>query len=79
MTNENNEDNSINEKKIIEAYNSKLKIHISFKNRTYRNGSVINIPNSSTFDFADDVNGKENFFFLELYKVESFEKEEKKE
>ena len=67
----NNEEMKLNEEKIREAYKNSTKIHITLKDKTWRNGYVKEIR-PDFFIFSDDVNGNEPIFFLELKKVEPY-------
>lgn len=64
-----NDKTQLNEKKIISGYNSALKLHLTLKDRSFRNGYVQSVT-PDFFTFFDDLNGKEPIFFLELYNVE---------
>jgi hypothetical protein len=68
-----NNDNELNETIIKESQINSRKLHLVLKDRTYRNGYVISFTDSS-FIFEDDRNGKEQIFFLDLYKVTYFTK-----
>ena len=61
----------LNEEKIREAYKNSTKIHITLKNKTWRNGYVKEI-HPDFFVFYDNENGIEPIFFLEVHKVEPF-------
>jgi len=61
----------LNEEKINEAFKNSTKIHITLKDRTWRNGYVKEIR-CDFFIFEDDKNGEEPIFFLELVKVEPY-------
>jgi len=61
----NDEVGKMNEEKIRKAFSEKIKLHISLKDGSWRNGSVLEIS-SEFFIFNDDVNGKEPIFFLEI-------------
>jgi hypothetical protein len=59
----------LNESKINSAFVNSTKLHLTLKDRTFRNGFVQEIR-ADFFMFRDDVNGVEPIFFLELYHVE---------
>ena len=74
----NNETTNINEEKISRARFSELKVHLTLRDGSYRNGFVKNIYDDY-FLFYDDVNGNEPIFFLELRNVEPYTKKEKED
>jgi len=59
----------LNEAKINSAFVNGTKLHLSLKDRTFRNGFVQEIK-IDFFVFRDEINGIEPIFFLELYNVE---------
>ena len=59
----------INEEKIYSAYKSKIKLHLTLRDKTFRNGFVEEIK-ADYFLFKDDINGSEAIFFLELWNIE---------
>ena len=61
-------DYEINQQKIINALNDSIKLHIVFKNRSWRNGYVVKVE-ESYFEFKDDKEGIEPYFFLEVLEV----------
>lgn len=74
MTDENNydernEQEQTNREKIYKAFSNKLKVHLSLKNKTWRNG-IVKETNPDFFIFIDEENGEEAFFFLEVFNVE---------
>lgn len=73
-----NEIQDITREKILQSYNSNLKLHIKLKNGFWRNGYVTEIQ-PDFFIFRDDINADEPIFFLELIKVEPYMEKDKKE
>lgn len=74
-----NKDNILlqnNIEKIRKSFSNKIKIHLSLKDKTWRNGFVKEVL-GDVFSFEDLENGLESFFYLEVYNVEPFMKEEK--
>lgn len=69
---------NLNEEKINSAFRNSTKIHLTLKDKTFRNGYIKEIG-ADFFIFQDDVNGVEPIFFLELHNVEPNIKGEKKE
>ena len=67
----NNEIKKLNEEKIAEAFSKDIKLHISLKDESWRNGFVKEVSDSF-FIFDDVVNGKEAIFFLELKEVSPY-------
>ena len=67
----------INEEKIFSAFKNYTKIHLTLKDKTFRNGYVKELG-GDFFIFQDDVNGDEPIFFLELRNVEPCMKEAEK-
>jgi hypothetical protein len=63
--------NETNNEKIILSHKKGLKIHLSLKDKTWRNGIVIDIK-PDFFMFLDEVSGEEPIFFLELHNVEPY-------
>jgi hypothetical protein len=60
-----------NEQLIRLAHSKKIKIHLSLKDRTWRNGYVVNVY-PDFFEFQDVINSEETFFYLQLLNVEPF-------
>jgi len=61
----------INKEKILTAFSGKIKLHISLKDGSWRNGFVFE-TSADFFIFEDNVNGKESIFFLELKEVHPY-------
>jgi len=68
----------LNEEKILSALKNSIKLHLTLKDKTFRNGYVKEIG-ADFFIFSDEINGDEPIFFLELHKVEPYIKEKKGE
>ena len=72
MKNENENENLIINKKLIETgFSKKLKLHITLSDGSWRNGYVEKIS-YDVFYFKDDKNYSEPFFFLQVKNVEPF-------
>ena len=67
----------LNEEKINSALLNSTKLHLSLKDRSFRNGYVLEIK-KDFFIFCDEINGKEPIFFLELRNVEPYIEDIKK-
>ena len=61
----------INEQLIRLAFSKNIRIHISLKDGTWRNGFVKEIL-GDTFELEDRENGIEPFFYIQLMNVEPF-------
>ena len=65
----------LNEEKILFSFENKLKVHITLKNKSWRNG-IVKSMHAGYFLFHDEVNGEEAIFFLEVKKICPYFKEE---
>ena len=61
----------INEQLIRLAFSKGIKIHISLKDGTWRNGFVKEVL-GDVFELEDKENGVEPFFYIQLVSVEPF-------
>ena len=61
----------INKEKLILAQAKKMKLHITLRDSSWRNGFVIDL-NSDFFMFDDTHNGKEPIFYIEVSKVDPY-------
>lgn len=61
-----------NEQKILIAFKERLKLHLLLKDKSWRNGYVIESPHKDFFTFQDAILGLEHIFFLDLAKIEIF-------
>ena len=60
-----------NEQLIRLAFSKGIKIHITLKDGTWRNGFVRDVQ-GDVFDLEDKENGVEAFFYIQLDKVEPY-------
>jgi len=58
----------VNEELIRKAYTNSTKLHLSLKDRNFRNGYVKSCE-ESFFDFVDDILGEISIYFLKVYNV----------
>ena len=65
-----------NEEKILLSFQKKIKIHLTLRDGSFRNGFVKELK-SDFFMFDDTINGIEPIFFLELKNVEPYMEERK--
>lgn len=66
-----------NEEKIYEAFSKNVKVHLKLKDRSFRNGMVVE-THADFFIFMDEINGEEPFFYIELRDVNPYFRKEVK-
>lgn len=68
------ETRNMNEEKINSAFNNKTKVHITLRNKSWRNG-IITYIGADFFIIEDMINGQDPIFFLDLDKIEPFKED----
>jgi len=66
-----NNDEMQNEEKILLSFQNKIKVHLTLRDNSFRNGFVKELK-AGFFMFEDRENGVEPIFYLELKNVKPY-------